>query len=121
VSFYTLRFIYKPLPNIIKKVKIQISVLILLFIVSCKTDLNMDVNSLIKLDSEKTYGLISQILKDENNNYLISSCISEQSLFLPTSEFSNFKESVNNYLNIRNTKYAELQFDLYKNSKLLMI
>jgi len=84
----------------------------------CKTDNNTDLKKLEELDAQKTTELITQILKDESETYLQSSCITEKPRAISYPMVSDFDEYVKNHLNIQDTVHYNLQSNLYKNFKI---
>lgn len=71
-----------------------------------------------KLDAQKTTELITQILKEESNGYLMSNCITEKPRAISHPMVSDFNEYVKNNLNIKDTIHLNAQLKLYKNFKI---
>lgn len=71
-----------------------------------------------ELDAQNTTELITQILKDESEGYLQSSCITEKPKANSHPMVSNFDEYVKKHLNIKDTIHYKLQSSLYKEFKL---
>ena len=85
---------------------------------SCKTDPTTDLKKLTELDAQKTTELITQILKDESETYLSSSCITEKPRAISHPMVSDFNKYVKSHLNIKDTIHYNLQARLYKEFKL---
>lgn len=60
--------------------KIITFLLIVLIVTSCKEDAKQKTESLLKIDEQKSYELIFQVLVDEKNDYLKTNCILENGL-----------------------------------------
>jgi len=73
---------------------------------------------LTELDAQKTTELIKQILIDESEGYLSSSCISEKPRAILHPMVSDFDEYVKSLLNIKDTLHYKIQSRLYKKFKL---
>jgi hypothetical protein len=102
----------------LKKTTFYISFIILILNFSCKTDNKTDLKKLEDLDAQKTTELITQILKEESNGYLMSSCITEKPSAISHPMVSNFNDYVKDNLNIRDTVHLKTQSRLYKTFKI---
>ena len=98
-----------------KKTLFNILFFVLTLNLSCKTDNKTDLK---KLDAQKTSELITQILKDERDGYLSSSCITENPRAVSSPMISNFGEYVRNHLNIKDTLHYKTQSSLSKKFKI---
>ena len=72
----------------------------------------------IDFDLKKTTELITQILIDKSSSYLSSSCISENQKAFTNSEFLNFGEKANKYLNIKDSLHFKTQGKLFNEFKI---
>ena len=104
--------------NGMNKMGYYISFLILFFNFSCKTHNKIDLKISKERDSQKTTELIIQILKEESNDFLKSSCIVEKPITPSHPIFSDFNENVKKELNIKDTIHFNMQILLYKQFKL---
>ena len=85
---------------------------------SCKTDSKTDFNNSDELDAQKTTELITQILQQESNGYLMSSCITEKPRAVSHPMFSNFIEYIKDNLKIKDTIHLNSQSRLYNKFKI---
>ncbi|MDN3594318.1 hypothetical protein [Zunongwangia endophytica] len=70
------------------------------------------------LDAQKTNELITHILEEKRNGYLMSSCITEKPRAVSHSMVSNFNDYVKDNLNIKDTVHLKIQSRLYKKFKI---
>ncbi|SDX46468.1 hypothetical protein [Aequorivita viscosa] len=101
-----------------KKTPFYISFIILVLTFSCKSDNKTDLKKLEELDAQKTTELITQILKDEKDGELSSSCISEKPRAISHPTVPNFDEYVKMNLKITDTVHYKMQSKLYKKFKI---
>ena len=92
----------------------HISIITLILNFGCKRDLKKS----WEYDNQKTTELIIQILEDESNNYLSSSCITEKprTIFYPM--VMNFDKHVKKHLKIKDTIHYKKQKHFYKKFKI---
>jgi hypothetical protein len=102
----------------LKKTTFYISSIILILTLGCKTENKTDLKKSEILDAQRTMELMTQILKDESEGYLQSSCITEKPRAVSHPMVSNFNKYVKNNLNIIDTVHYKLQTRLYAKFKL---
>ncbi|QFZ54235.1 hypothetical protein FEZ18_05230 [Oceanihabitans sp. IOP_32] len=98
-----------------KKTIIYILFVVLTLNLSCKTDKKTDLKT---LDAQKTSELITQILNDERDGYLSSSCMTENPRAVSSPMISNFDEYVKKLLNIKDSLHYKTQSRLSKKFKI---
>ncbi len=101
----------------LKKIKVYISIIIFVLNISCTTNHKTDVLKIEELDRQKTTELIAQILKEEAQGYLISSCITEGVRGIPIPMVLSFKDDIRHILKIKDSVHLNSQFRLYKKFK----
>ncbi|WP_250149270.1 hypothetical protein [Flagellimonas sp. 389] len=74
----------------------------------------MNSKSLAEVDAQKTTELITQILKEEIDGYLMSSCITEKPRAVSHPMVSDFKDYLKDNLKIQDTTHLNAQSNLYK-------
>ena len=103
----------------LKKLSAYIALTLLFIIFSCKRGNLTYLEKTEKLDTQKTAQLITQILKDENQGfYLSSSCMAEKSFAIIKPMVSDFDEYVKNLLDINDSLHYQIQKRLFKQFKL---
>ena len=98
-----------------KKTTFYISFIILILNFSCKNESKFNLDKTADLDSKKTTELITQILKDEKENYLSVSCITEKPRAVSNPMASSFDEYVKENLGIKDSIHYKLQTESYNN------
>lgn len=86
--------------------------ILILTIISCKTEQKNKINEIISLDREKTIELLLQVFEDENDSYLSTKCITEKRVagFDPISE--DFDKYLKEHLYIKDSIHYNLQIEL---------
>ncbi len=84
--------------------------LIIILIFGCKNE--------SKTEIKKTTELITQILTNKSASYLSSSCISESQKAFTSSNFLDFGEKANKYLNITDSLHFKTQEELFNTFKI---
>lgn len=92
--------------------------ILLILNVCCKNEPKGSEDELNNLDSTKTTELITQILKDEKDNYLSSTCVSEKPKAVLFPMVSDFDIYVKENLNIVDSIHLREQMKLFSNFKL---
>ncbi len=101
-----------------RKTKFYILFMSLILNVCCKNEPKEKVDELVNIDLMKTTELITQILNDEKNNYLSSTCISEKPWAVLFPMVSDFDSYVKEHVNIVDSIHLSIQMELFNNFKL---
>ena len=101
-----------------KKLFIYISFLYLILSFGCKTKSYVDLNQKKKLDEKYSTELITQVVEDEKESYLIADCISEEPRIVFYSMYSDTDEYLKKLLKIKDVNHYNSQIKSFKDFKI---